>query len=114
MKNTYNYLESVTADVIDYIRENIDAADYEDREALAESLNDDLWAEDSVTGNGSGSYTMNRAKAREYVTNDLDALRAACEDFCVEPAEIGNRFLDSDYEWMDGCYNPLQPAGSGY
>ena len=63
----YNYLENMVEDVKEYIKNEIDFSEYEDMDELRESLNDDLWAEDSVTGNGSGSYTFNRAIAKEYV-----------------------------------------------
>lgn len=68
----YNYLENMVEDVKEYIKNEIDFSEYEDMDELRESLNDDLWAEDSVTGNGSGSYTFNRAIAKEYVDENKD------------------------------------------
>lgn len=71
MANTYNYLEAVKADVIEAIKYNYTADEiksgFEDRDAFEEKLNDDLWTADSVTGNGSGSYTFDRWEARDYV-----------------------------------------------
>lgn len=46
----YDYHEAVYDDVCDYIRENIDFSDYDTIEDLADHLNDELWAHDSVTG----------------------------------------------------------------
>lgn len=100
MKN-FNYLQAVTADVIDYIRENINATDFENREELAERLNDDLWIEDSVTGNASGSYTFNAHKAKEFVFADPDTVSEALREFCVEADEIANRFLSMNWEYFD-------------
>lgn len=59
MTNTtdYNYLEAMTEDIKVYIKNEITLSDYSDRDKLEEYLNDTLWTEDSVTGNGSGSYT---------------------------------------------------------
>lgn len=61
----YDYHEAVYNAVVDYIRENINFADYDTIEDLADYLNDELWIHDSVTGNASGSYTFNTWKAEE-------------------------------------------------
>lgn len=70
----YDYYEEVKNDVLDYIENNIDLDEFENREDLYEHLYDELFVEDSVTGNGSGSYTMSNRKAREYVGDNLDLL----------------------------------------
>lgn len=106
MKN-YNYLEAVTADVIDFIREEVTTSDYENREALSEFLNDELWTCDSVTGNASGSYTFNAYKAKEYVFSDPDTVSEALKEFCVEAETIADKFLTQDWEYFDvtaRCY----------
>ena len=108
----YNYLESVTADALEYIRDNYTAAEIaeeitEDRDAFAEKLNDEMWIADSVTGNASGSYTFNRYKAMEYVTADPDTVAEALREFCVEAETIAEHFLDQDWEYFDvtaRCY----------
>ena len=106
MKN-YNYLEAVTADVIDFIRDEIDTTEYTDRDALAEYLNDELWTADNVTGNASGSYTFNAYKAKEYIFADPDAVAEALKEFCVETETIADKFLAQDWEYFDvtaRCY----------
>lgn len=81
----YNYLENMVEDVKEYIKNEIDFSEYEDMDELRESLNDDLWAEDSVTGNGSGSYTFNRAIAKEYVDENKDLVDEMMKEFdCKE------------------------------
>ena len=77
----YNYLEAVKEDVKNYIKNEITLKDYSDRDELEEHLNDTLFVEDSVTGNGSGSYTFNTWKAEEYICHNLDLLAEACEEF---------------------------------
>ena len=100
MKTTteYNYLEAVTADVLDYIREEIDLAEWKGRIwELSERLNYELWICDSVTGNASGSYYCNRYKAEEALCHNWDELAEALEEFgCsdVNPFEKGAEWCD--------------------
>lgn len=78
----YNYFDAVKSDVMDYISENVNLDEWKgNKEGLYEYLNDTLWTEDSVTGNGSGSYTFNRYKAEEYICHNLDILEEAIEEF---------------------------------
>ena len=77
----YDYLEAVKEDVKNYIEENGIKVTSENREELEEQLNDDLFCYDSVTGNGSGSYTFNAWKAEEYLCHNLGLLAEACEEF---------------------------------
>ncbi len=78
---TYNYLEAVTADVLDYINENNITVTNETRDEVEQQLNDDLWACDSVTGNASGSYTFNAWQAEEDICHNWDLLAEACDEF---------------------------------
>lgn len=102
----YNYLESIIEDVKEAIAE-YDTKEFCDREEFEERLNDDLFIDDSVTGNASGSYTFNRAEAKNYVEDNLDLLAEACREFGVDDATIGEKFLDEDFEYFDvtiRCY----------
>ena len=77
----YNYLEELKSDVRTYIKEVAsDYMDCEDMDELRDSLYDNLWNEDSVTGNGSGSYTFNREEAKKYVSDNLDLMVEAYKD----------------------------------
>ena len=77
----YNYLEELKSDVRNYIKEVAsDYMDCEDMDELRDSLYDNLWDEDSVTGNGSGSYTFNREKAKGYVSDNMDLMVEAYKD----------------------------------
>ena len=77
----YNYLEELKSDVKNYINEVAsDYMDCEDMDELRDSLYDNLWDEDSVTGNGSGSYTFNREKAKEYASDNMDLMVEAYKD----------------------------------
>ena len=77
----YNYFEAVKNDVLDYIKENEIKVTTSNKDELAEQLHDDLWNDDSVTGNGSGSYFFNTWKAEEALCHNLDLLGEACEEF---------------------------------
>lgn len=96
MTNTtdYNYMEAMAEDIKEYIKNEVTLSDYSDRDELENYLNDTLLTEDSVTGNGSGSYTFNTYKAEEYICHNLDLLAEACEEFgTVDPLKEGGRVL---------------------
>lgn len=110
MKN-YDYLNAVCDDVREYIKNEIDAADWTgDREGLEEKLNDDLFVDDSVTGNASGSYYCNAYRAKEAFMSDPKAeeyFAECCADFGMDAAEVGKHFIRGDYEYFDvtiRCY----------
>jgi hypothetical protein len=107
----FNYNEAVKADVLDYIRDNYTAEEIaeklEDKDSFAEELNDELWTEDSVTGNGSGSYTFNTWKAKEFVFDDPETVQEALKEFCVDAETVAEKFLYEDWEYFDvtaRCY----------
>lgn len=77
----YNYREAVKNDVMEYIRNEIDFSEFDTLEELEEKLNDELWTVDSVTGNGSGSYTFSTYEAEENICHNLDLLGEALTEF---------------------------------
>ena len=77
----YNYLEEVTNDAKQAILENLKYWDFSDRDELEEKANDDLWVDDSVTGNGSGSYWFSTYKAEESLCHNWDILADAISEF---------------------------------
>ena len=107
----YNYCEEIKKDITTYIKDNYTTKEQlenlENREEWEQKLNDDLWVEDSVTGNASGSYTFNRCQAREYVVEWLDVLKDALDDFGTPSETIANNFLNEEWEYFDvtiRCY----------
>lgn len=103
----YNYLEAMKSDIKDYIKNEVNTSNYSDREELENDLNDILWNEDSVTGNASGSYTFNRADAKEYADNNMDLLVEACKEFGVDNETVCKKFFAEDWEYFDvtiRCY----------
>lgn len=99
----YNYYEEMHKDIIAYLEENY--KEYYaglDADELQEKLYDDLFIEDSVTGNGSGSYFFNTYKSEEAIAHNLDILADAIREFGCD-ADI----LEKGAEWCDvtiRCY----------
>lgn len=105
---SYDYREAMQDDIREYINNEIDITEYMgNRDELEEKLNDDLWTNDSVTGNGSGSYTFNSYKAGEYVKDNIDLVKDMASEFGIDAETIGEKFLDEKWEYFDvsiRCY----------
>ena len=98
----YNYYEELKNDIEEYLEDN-DITLTEDNFGEVE---DDLWTEDSVTGNGSGSYTFSRQRAKENLEGNGDLVREMAVDFDCKD-KVLDWFLDDDYESIDvsvRCY----------
>lgn len=82
---TYNYFEAVKEDVKNYIENDIDIgkalSEAGDIDSLKNNLYDDLFCNDSVTGNASGSYTFNTWQAEENLCHNMDLLKEALGEF---------------------------------
>ena len=84
----YDYLENEIEDVKRAIEERYSQEEIEEalsisinRRDFEEKLYDELWIDDSVTGNASGSYTCNAYEAEEYIAHNLDLLAEAMQEF---------------------------------
>jgi TusA-related sulfurtransferase len=106
----YSYHDALKADIKEWIDENINLDEYEDNEDLYETINDALWVEDDVTGNGSGNYTKDNGNAWKWLQDDPDAMeyiRDIVSEFGIEAETVAEKFLDEDYEYWDvsiRCY----------
>lgn len=104
----YDYREAMEQDIREAIEENYDLNEWRgNREGLEVKLNDDLWIDDSVTGNASGSYTFNSYLAGEYVKENIDLCKEMINEFCIDAATVGEKFLDEEWEYFDvsiRCY----------
>ena len=83
----YNYLENMKEDILQYVKENYNTEDYT-KEDMETRLYDELWDEDSVTGNASGSYTFNSWKAQDNLTGNYDLLVDAYKEFGYDTINI--------------------------
>lgn len=91
-------------DIDDYMNENYNLADKESL-PLYNNLYDELWVSDQITGNASGSYTLNAYFAAGYVMDNIDLLQEAIKEFCIDADKLAKHF--TDYEWQDviiRCY----------
>lgn len=115
----YNYLEAVKDDVktwlvdnssqFEEIKDNNKIDGVIDWDGVKDDLNEILWNEDSITGNGSGSYTFNSEKAREYVLDGdgLQHLEDLVEEGWITYESIGKDVTNYDFESLDvalRCY----------
>lgn len=108
----YNYLENVTADAKEAILENYTEEEIREnlesthsRQEFEARLYDELWTSDSVTGNGSGSYTFNTYKAEENIAHNLELLEECATEFGIEPTIRTG--WEHGAEWWDAsirCY----------
>lgn len=99
----YDYEKAVLEDIRTYLENNnFQPSDYGyDRESAFENLQEELWCADSVTGNGSGSYTFSTWKAEENLCHNIGLLMEAMEHYCCKPDDFKGA------EWGDitiRCY----------
>lgn len=104
-----NYYDYVKEDIKEYLKEN-----YGNKRAIKKeikenpnfwrNLYDELFINDSVTGNASGSYTFNSERAKEFVTHwrNEDIVKDAIKEFEID---MSNHY--GDWEFLDvsaRCY----------
>lgn len=92
----YNYRETVKNDVIEQVKDgykenSLRIYKEEGRDALEEYLNDELWVDDQVTGNASGSYTFNTWEAEENLCHNMSLLEEVCDEFGQDVGEAVKR-----------------------
>lgn len=81
----YDYREAIKKDIRKFIKVNMwyTLIPSKDKDELYMYLFDAMWAEDSVTGNRSGSYYCNAWKAEEAICHNVDLYQEACEEFGI-------------------------------
>lgn len=113
----YDYHESVVDDVRELVKEREedgswkldwyiheqDGKHYFNKVEASDDLGNMAFSSDSVTGNASGSYTMNTLIAERCLVGNLDLLDEALDNF----GEDANKMWLSGPEWADvtiRCY----------
>lgn len=84
----YDYMKEIKEDIKNYIEENEIEVKRNMTDEEINEIYEILWIDDSVTGNGSGSYTFNRYEAEENVSHNMDMLKEACEMFGEDPFKM--------------------------
>ena len=106
--SNYDYYAAMRQDVRNAIDEGYSLDEWRGRrDELEQKLNEDLWIDDGVTGNASGSYYCNSYKAMQAVMDNMELLQEALDEFGADYADIGRRFVAGDWEYFDvsiRCY----------
>jgi len=94
----YNYYDAMYDDVKQAISENENAYKGLDRDTLEQRLNDDLFIDDSVTGNASGSYTFSTYDAAHNIADDgLQYLDYLINEFGIDAETVARHIADPEY-----------------
>jgi hypothetical protein len=105
----YDYYENIRADVQHYFDEKLNLGNFRDErggidwDEVEEFLNDELWTDDSVTGNGSGSYLFSTWEAEEALCHNWDLLYEALQAFDCQHIDV----IKKGVKWADvtiRCY----------
>ena len=90
----YDYYKNVREDIKQRLNEWLDfdrINDYSDIDEVISAVYDDFFNSDSITGNGSGSYTFNSWAAEENLCHNMDLLKEAFDEIGGEL----NDYIDS-------------------
>ena len=102
--NYNDYYQQVKNDAIAAIDEQFDYG-YWDGDTQWDVVYDNLFVDDAVTGNGSGSYFFNAAKAREAVADAIwdDKILDTLSEIGISGDRIAQYLRDNDAESLDVC-----------
>ena len=99
----YNYYENVKSDLKEALEEYQEYSKYDwledDPDEIGEEVYEKAWIDDSVTGNGSGSYFFNTYKSEEALCHNLDLLGEALSEFGYE----GNALAEQMGKGAEAC-----------
>ena len=102
--NYNDYYQQVKNDAIAAIDEQFDCG-YWNGDTEWDVVYDNIFVDDAVTGNGSGSYFFNAAKAREAVADAIwdEKILNALSEIGVSGDRIAQYLRDNDAESLDVC-----------
>lgn len=102
--NYNDYYQQVKNDAIAAIDEQFNYG-YWDGDTQWDVVYDNLFVDDAVTGNGSGSYFFNAAKAREAVADAIwdDKILDTLSEIGISGDRIAQYLRDNDAESLDVC-----------
>ena len=108
----YNYRMAVLEDVQEAVEEYMDWNGVtpediaENRDYYEEKIYEQLFTDDSVTGNGSGSYTFSTYQAEQNLSGNWGLMCEAGREFGMDHIEISDGYKNGAEYW-DGtirCY----------
>ena len=103
MIERYDYEEAVRNDINDYLDRN-----WKKGKPITEDdrmqLYEDMFVDDGVTGNGSGTYTFSTAQAEENVCRNLELLGEAMDDYGVDGDTLRDKMCGEWADVMIRCY----------
>lgn len=97
----YSYQKAVKSDIREYLKDELDVCTFglliQGDDDTIETVREELFQDDSITGNQSGSYTMNTLKAEENLVGNWNLLEEVMSEFDlhVNPIEKGAEWCDS-------------------
>lgn len=102
--NYNDYYQKVKNDAFAAIDEQFDCG-YWDGNTQWDVVYDNIFGDDAVTGNGSGSYFFNAVKARAAVADAIcdKKILDALSEIGVDGDEIAQYLRDGDAESLDVC-----------
>ena len=102
--NYNDYYEQVKNDAIAAINEQFNGG-YWDADTQWDIAYDNLFSDDAVTGNASGSYTFNTYKARQNVADAVwdERVLDVLLDMGVDGHAVAQYLHDNDPEGLDVC-----------
>lgn len=102
--NYNDYYQQVKNDAIAAIDEQFDCG-YWDGDTEWDVVYDNLFVDDGVTGNGSGSYFFNATKARDAVADAIwdEKILDALSEIGTDGERIVEYLRDNDAESLDVC-----------
>lgn len=92
----YDYKNEIKNSIYDALNES----DTQLNEHNFEEVYDELFIDDSVTGNASGSFTFNSSRAHEFVKDNLELACEAFEEF-GEIDALTKALRDREWELID-------------
>lgn len=106
----YDYEKAIINDIINYIKDNYVELDWTTSDDdIVDYLNDILWNEDCITGNGTQYYDTEN-KCSEYLCQNSDILYEAAQEFCIDDninmliSQFENKTLAQYFDSTIRCY----------
>lgn len=100
----YDYYIEVTNDVECCMDENkFDLSQFENREEAIEFLRDELWSEDSITGNGPNGYATEE-ECEEFLCHNWDLVIEGFDTFGVSIPDLRAQYKKKNLARYIDCF----------